>query len=107
MRAQINLAMLAATAALLLILAGGCASYSGGSSSASSRVSSSAAAPGAISIPQPPMTAYMRSQIGTPNELSPLAPGDAKNVHKVGDHWVCDLNGQTYTFNGAAWVPQQ
>jgi len=107
MHAKVNLALLAAAASLLIILAGGCASYSGGSSAASSGISSSAATPGAISIPQPPMTAYMRSQIGTPNELSPLAPGGAKNVHKVGDHWVCELNGQTYIFNGADWVPQQ
>jgi hypothetical protein len=100
MHAKINLAMLAVAASLLIILLGGCASSASGPTP-------SAATPGAISVPQVPMTPYMRSQIGTPNELSPLAPGGAKNVHKVGDHWVCELNGQTYIFNGADWVPQQ
>ena len=100
MHAKSNLAMLAAAASLLIILLGGCAS-------SSSAPSSSAASPGAVSIQQPSMTPYMRSQIGTPNELSPLAPGGAKNIHKVGDHWACELNGQTYIFNGADWVPQQ
>lgn len=103
MHAKINLAMMAAAASLMIILLGGCASSAGGLSSSAS----GATAPGAITIQQPPTTAYMASQIGTPNELSPLAPGSAKNVHKVGDHWVCELNGQTYIFNGAAWVPQQ
>jgi hypothetical protein len=102
MHAKSNLARLAAAASLLTILLGGCASSSGGPSPSAS----SAATPGAVNVQQVPMTPYMRSQVGTPNELSPLAPGGAKNVHKVGDHWVCEMNGQTYVFNGADWVPQ-
>lgn len=64
---------------------------------------------GAIQLKQPGMTDYMRSRVGTPDELSPLAPAEAKNVHKVGDQWVCDMNGQTMVYNNAraAWEPQQ
>ena len=60
-----------------------------------------------IQVEQVPMTNYMRSQIGTPNELSPLAPANAKNIRKVKGQWLCDLNGQVYVFNGVStWVPQ-
>jgi hypothetical protein len=98
MHAKLNPAILVVTA-LLVIFLGGCAS-------SSSAPSSSAASSGAISIQQPPMTGYMRSRIGTPDELSPLAPPQARNVHKVGDHWTCELNGRTLIFDGANWVPQ-
>jgi hypothetical protein len=102
MRAQINPALLAAAASLMIILLGGCASSAGGPSASAS----SAGPSGAISVQQVPMTPYMRSQIGTPNELSPLAPGNARNIRKVGGQWLCELNGQTYIFNGADWVPK-
>jgi hypothetical protein len=62
---------------------------------------SSSAPPGAIRLEQPGMTDYMRSRVGTPDELSPLAPAEAKNVHKVGGQWVCEVNGQTMGYNNA------
>ena len=101
MHTKISLAI-AVVVSLLIILLGGCASSGGGSSASSGVVSPS----GAITVPQVPMTPYMRSQIGTPNELSPLAPSQARNVHKEGDHWACEIYGQTYIFNGVSWVPQ-
>ena len=36
-----------------------------------------------LAIKQDPMTSYMQSQVGTPNELSPLAPAEATNIKKV------------------------
>ncbi len=59
-------------------------------------------------IEQAPMTSYMRSVVGTPDELSPLAPAEAKNVTKVGDHWTCEINGQPMVYNDASsrWEPQ-
>jgi hypothetical protein len=59
-------------------------------------------------IEQPPMTSYMRSQVGTPDELSPLAPAEAKNVQKVGSQWTCEINGQPLVYNEASsrWEPQ-
>ena len=96
---KINFARIVAAASLVLILLSGCAS-------SASDPASSAATPSAVSVKQPPMTDYMRSRVGTPDELSPLAPPQARNVHKVGDHWACELNGQTLIFNGAEWVPQ-
>jgi hypothetical protein len=107
MHAKINLALMAVVALLSIILLGGCAASSSGTAASPSATSSSTAPPGGIAVQQVPMTGYMRSQVGTPNELSPLAPATAKNVHKVGDQWVCEMNGQTYVFNGADWVPQQ
>ena len=70
-----------------------------------SMVGYAAAAP---QIEQPPMTGYMRSVVGTPDELSPLAPAEAKNVRKVGNHWTCEINGQPLVYNEAAsrWEPQ-
>jgi hypothetical protein len=69
---------------------------------------SSSASPGAIRLEQPGTTDYMRSQVGTPDELSPLAPAEARNVHKVRDQWVCEVNGQTMVYNNATacWEPQ-
>jgi hypothetical protein len=101
MQTKISLAT-AAFAALLIILVCGCAS----SGSAPSSSSATAAPGGAITVPQVSMTPYMRSRIGTPDELSPLAPPQARNVHKEGDHWACEIGGQHYIFNGASWVPQ-
>ncbi len=50
----------------------------------------------------------MQSQVGTSNELSPLAPAEAKKVQKVGGRWTCELNGQPMMFNNATscWEPQ-
>jgi hypothetical protein len=62
----------------------------------------------AADIVQPPQTPYMRSTVGTPDELSPLAPAEARQVKKVGDKWTCILNGQLMVYNEAAsrWEPQ-
>jgi len=59
-------------------------------------------------IEQPPKTSYMRSTVGTPDELSPLAPAEARNVRKVGNQWTCEINGQPMVYNEAAsrWEPQ-
>ena len=59
-------------------------------------------------IEQPPKTSYMRSTVGTPDELSPLATGEARKVRKVGNQWTCEINGQPMVYNEAAsrWEPQ-
>ncbi|HLD48614.1 MAG TPA: hypothetical protein VJA64_12370 [Desulfobaccales bacterium] len=59
-------------------------------------------------IEQPPRTSYMQSRVGTPEELSPIAPGEAKKVCKVGDQWTCEINGQPMVYNEAAsrWEPK-
>jgi hypothetical protein len=97
---KIHFSVMAVAAAMCLILVGGCASSAGESSA-------SPAASAASSIKQPPMTSYMQSQVGTPNELSPIAPPEAKNVRKVGDHWMCVINGRDMIFNdaGSCWEP--
>ena len=102
MKMEGHLYGMAVVTSILIILAGGCA--------LSSVESSSSKAPSSVlSIEQPAMTNYMRSQIGTPNELSPIAPAEARNVRKVGNQWLCDLNGQAMVFNDAAarWEPQK
>jgi hypothetical protein len=60
-------------------------------------------------IQQPPKTSYMQSTVGTPDELSPLAPAEAKKVCKVGNQWTCEINGQPMVYNEAAsrWEPKQ
>ena len=60
-------------------------------------------------IEQPPMTPYMQSTVGTPNELSPLAPAEARKVRKVGNQWTCEINGQPMVYNEAAsrWEAKQ
>ena len=87
---------------LLIILGSGCAS---------SPVTPppSQAQQSGVFIEQVPVTSYMRSQVGTPNELSPLAPAEARNIRKVGHRWCCDLNDQGMVFDSATscWVPQQ
>jgi len=87
MQVRIQLAGMALVAALLIMVGSGLASPP---------------------IAQPPMTSYMRSTVGTPDELSPLAPPEARNVHKVGNHWTCEINGQPMVYNDAAsrWEPQ-
>ena len=91
MQMNIRLSGMAAAASILVILASGCASSS------------------SSSLEQPPKTSYMKSAVGTPDELSPIAPAAARNVRKVGNRWLCDLNGQVMVFNDAAarWEPQQ
>ena len=91
---KLQLFGMAMLAPLLSILVSGCASSP--VAPASPQIQ-----PGAIYSEQVPITDYMRSQVGTPNELSPLAPAEARNIHKVGDRWYCDLNGQTRVFNPA------
>ena len=59
-------------------------------------------------IVQPPQTPYMRSTVGTPDELSPLAPAGARKVCKVGNQWTCEINGQPMVYNEATsrWEPK-
>jgi hypothetical protein len=63
----------------------------------------------AAEIVQPPQTPYMRSTVGTPDELSPLAPAAARKVCKVGNQWTCEINGQPMVYNEAtsSWEPKQ
>jgi hypothetical protein len=101
MQIKIHLSGIAVVASMLIILASGCASPA-------VEPASSKTPAAVIAIEQPPMTSYMRSQIGTPNELSPLAPAEARNVRKDGNRWRCDLHGQGLVFNEASscWEPQ-
>jgi hypothetical protein len=41
--------------------------------------------------------------------VSPLAPLEARNVRKVGNQWLCDVNGRVMVYNEAtaSWQPQQ
>ena len=80
---------------IILILATGCAS-------SPDKPSSSPAQSSVFPIEQPPMTSYMRSQVGTPNELSPIAPAEARNVRIIGNQWLCDFNGQLLVYNDAS-----
>jgi hypothetical protein len=104
---KMRLASLIVAASLLLILGTGCASSSGGAASSPVQSTASSASGSGIYVKQVAITPYMRSQIGTPNEMSPLAPSQARNVRKVGDEWLCDINGQVYVYDGASrWEPQ-
>ena len=87
MSLKLNLSRMAVAASLLFVFTGGCASSSS----------------------TKPPTAYMQSAVGTPNEMSPLAPPEARNVRKVGNNWVCEVNGRTMIYDSAAacWQPQQ
>lgn len=89
MQLKINLFRMAIVAAMLIILASGCASSS-------------------QELVQPPVTSHMKSAVGTPDEMSPLAPPEAKNIRKVGNQWRCDVNGQVKVYNAATgrWEPQ-
>jgi hypothetical protein len=60
-------------------------------------------------VKQPEPTSHMRRVVGTPDELSPLAPPGASKVHKVGNRWTCEVNGRAMVYNDAAsqWEPQQ
>ena len=77
MQMKNRLSGMAALCSILAILAGGCASSA----------SSSA-------LEQPPMTSHMKSAVGTPNELSPIAPAEARNVRKAGN---CTFSGECTT----------
>jgi hypothetical protein len=102
MQVKIYLFRTAVVAAMGIILVMGCASSP--VTPPASRVQASG-----VFVQQVPMTSYMRSQVGTSNELSPLAPAQARNIQKVGNHWTCELNGQAMIFNDATscWEPQQ
>jgi hypothetical protein len=84
---KIRLAVMAVAASSLLFLASGCASQP---------------------IEQPKPTSYTKSTVGTPDEMCPLAPGEARNIRKVGNQWTCELHGQTMIYNDAAsrWEPK-
>ncbi len=82
MQVKIHLPGMAVVASMLLLLATGCASSS-------------------QQLEQPTMTSDMKSAVGTPDELSPLAPPEAKNIRKVGNQWMCDMNGQVMRYNAA------
>jgi cytochrome c556 len=86
-RVKMRLMGMTAAALLLLILGSGCASQP---------------------IEQQKPTTYMKSTVGTPDELCPLAPGEAKHIRKVGNQWVCELHGQTMVYNDATsrWEPK-
>jgi hypothetical protein len=90
MRLKHNFAGIAVAASLLIILGSGCAS-----------------SPSTIQQPAP--TGYTRSTVGTSDELSPQAPGEAQHVRKVGNHWQCEVNGKTMVYDNATarWEPQQ
>ena len=89
MRIQVQFAAMAVVASLLIMLAGGCASSS--------------------EYKNPDVEATKQRTLGTADELSPQAPPGACNVRKVGNQWICDLNGRTMVYNGAAnrWDAQQ
>ena len=90
MQIKVHLSGMAVVASMLIILASGCASSS------------------SSSLEQPPKTNYMKSAVGTQNELSPIAPAAARNVRKVGNQWMYDQNGQVMVFNDASgkWEPK-
>jgi hypothetical protein len=89
MSVKIHISGMAIVASMMLILVSGCASSS--------------------SLEQPPMTSHMKSAPGTPDELSPLAPQEARNIRKVGNQWRCDLHGQAMAYNAATgrWEVQK
>ena len=62
-----SISRMSVAASMLIILTGGCAPPS--------------------TIVQPAETSYMRSAVGICDELSPLAPPEARNVRKVGNQW--------------------
>jgi hypothetical protein len=89
MKVKVYLAGMAVAASLLTILVSGC-----GSSSA---------------YKNPDVEATKQRTMGTPDELSPLAPAEAKKVCKVGNQWTCEINGQPMVYNETAsrWEPKQ
>jgi hypothetical protein len=75
MQIKVHLSGMAVVVSMLIILASGCASSSS-------------------TLVQPAETSHMKSAMSTPDELSPLAPPEARNVRKLGKQWLCDVNGQ-------------
>jgi len=63
----------------------------------------------ASELVQPPKSSYMQSTVGTPDELSPIAPAEARKVCKVGNQWTCEINGQPMVYNetSSRWEPKQ
>ncbi len=102
MRFNLHLAGMGLAVLLWILSGSGCAS-SPAAPAASGSPSSG------LYVPQVPMTSYMQSQVGTSNELSPLAPAAARNVRKAGNQWTCEIDGQTMIFNpgSSRWEPQQ
>ncbi len=52
-------------------------------------------------LQQPSMTSHMKSAVGPSDELSPMAPPEAKNIRKVGNQWQCEINGKEMRYNPA------
>ena len=88
MHGKIRLVGMAAAASLLIILASGCGSSSG--------------------YKNPDVETTKQRTLGTPDELSPVAPVGGQNVRKVGNQWTCEQNGRTMIYNDAAscWEPK-
>ena len=88
MKVKASLAGMTVTALLLVILGSGCASSSG--------------------YKNPDVEATKQRTLGTPDELSPLAPVGGQNVRKVGNQWTCEQNGRVMIYNDAtsAWQPK-
>jgi hypothetical protein len=101
MHCKINSVMMALAASWLIITVAGCAS-------SPATTLGSPAQPAALRLEQPAMTDYMRSRVGTQDELSPIAPPEARSIHKVGNQWVCEVNGKTMVYNNASacWEPK-
>ncbi len=55
----------------------------------------------------PPATDYMKGAVGTPDELSPIAPAEARNIRKIGNRWTCEVHGQVMIYNAGTdrWEP--
>jgi hypothetical protein len=96
MRVQKRLDVMTALLVLALMVGSGCASSPGGTPAS------------AVKVEQDPLTAYMQSRVGTADELSPIAPPEARKVRKTGNRWTCEINGQVMVYNDAAsrWEPQ-
>ena len=95
MHVKLQLAWMAVVVALLIVLGSGCAS------SLSGKPSSPVEKPSE-------MTDHMKRMVGTPDELSPLAPAEARKVRKVGNQWTCEINGlpMFYHEGTSRWEPQ-
>ena len=76
------LSVLAPVTLMFMVLASGCSSSS-------------------QQLQQPAMTSHMKSAVGTSDELSPMAPPEAKNIRKVGNQWQCEISGQKMRYNPA------
>ena len=88
MKVRVYLAGLAVAASLLTILGSGCGSSS--------------------TYKNPDVETTKQRTLGTPDELSPLAPVGGQNVRKVGNQWTCELNGRLMIYNDAtsSWQPK-